>query len=287
MRTFRWLLLGAAFPVAALAAAQAPGPDWAFMRPDPNAPAAAASTAAAPVAQPGAPAMVTRGKGATAPACATCHTPSGMGMPQTANVRGVNADYFIRQMMDFKSGARGGPRANHMQIAAALSDAEIAEIAKYYAGLSPVRWVRIVESATVPKTIVGRDSQRTKLAGTETEPLGKRIIEFPENPAALNQVAMPAFTAYIPMGSLFAGKALVEGSKTEECASCHGDGLKGSEDIPRIAGRSPVYIARQLYSFKNGVRKGDYADVMKSIADSLTDDDIIAAASYVASLNPS
>ena len=98
---------------------------------------------------------------------------------------------------------------------------------------------------------------------------------------------MPAFTAYVPMGSLFAGKALVEGSKTEECASCHGDGLKGSEDIPRIAGRSPVYIARQLYSFKNAVRKGDYADVMKSIADSLTDDDIIAAASYVASLNPS
>src|SRR5258705_4164474 len=112
MRTFRWLLLGAIVPVTALAA-DAPGPGWAFMTPDQNAPAAQAPAAAAPVAQPGAPAIVARGKGAAAPACASCHTPSGMGMPQTANVRGVNADYFIRQMMDFTSGGRRGPLANY------------------------------------------------------------------------------------------------------------------------------------------------------------------------------
>jgi cytochrome c553 len=171
--------------------------------------------------------------------------------------------------------------------ARALSDAEIAETAKYYAGLTPVRWTRVAEATTVPKSIVGRDGQRTKVPGDQTEPLGKRIIEFANNPTAAQQIATPAFIAYVSPGSLSVGKTLAEGSKTEECASCHGDGLKGSEDIPRIAGRSPVYIARQLYSFKNGVRKGDYADIMKSIADGLNDDDIIAVASYVASLNPS
>jgi cytochrome c553 len=210
-----------------------------------------------------------------------------MGGPESANLRGLNADYFIRQMAGFKSGARGGPLAGGGAISRALTDAEIAEIAKYYAGLTPAPWTRIVESATAPKTIVGRNNRRTKLAGNEMEPLGKRIVEFADDPAALGQTARPAFVAYVPPGSLTAGKTLVEGSKTEECASCHGEGLLGSEDIPRLAGRSPVYIARQLYSFKNGVRKGDYADIMKNIAGGLTDDDIIAVAAYVGSRTPS
>jgi len=286
MKRLPWLLLGASFPVAAIAA-QAPGPDWAFMTPDANVPAAAAANAAAPPAIAGAPAIVVRGKGGPATACSTCHYASGMGSPQTASLRALNADYFTRQVKDFASGMRGGPLSSGGAIAKALTDAEIADIAKYYSGLAPVRWTRIVEAANVPKTAVGSDHQRTKLPGNQMEPIGKRIIEFADNPATVQQASAAAFTAYVPPGSLAAGKMVAEGSKTEECASCHGDGLKGSEDIPRLAGRSPVYIARQLYSFKNGVRKGDYADVMKSIVDGLNDDDILAVASYVGSLNPS
>jgi cytochrome c553 len=203
-----------------------------------------------------------------------------VGGPQSANLRGQNADYFMRQMMDFKSGMRGGPLSGGGAIAKAMTDAEIDQAAKYYAGLSLMRSARIVEAATAPKTAVGRNNQRIKLPGNETEPLGKRIVEFAEaSPQAL-------FVAYVPTGSLAAGKMIVGGSKVEECASCHGDGLKGSEDLPKLAGRSPTYIARQLYQFKNGLRKGGYADVMKDIASGLNDDDIIAAAAYVGSLDP-
>jgi cytochrome c553 len=46
------------------------------------------------------------------------------------------------------------------------------------------------------------------------------------------------------------------------------------------------HIARQLYGFKTNRAKA-FAEFMKGIADGLNDDDIIAAASYVASLNPS
>ena len=203
-----------------------------------------------------------------------------MGGPQSANLRAQNADYFKRQMMDFKSGMRGGPLSSGGAIARALTDAEIGAAANYYAGLSPMRSARIVESATAPKTIVGRNNQRTKLPGNATETLGKRIVEFAEtSPQA-------AYVAYVPTGSLAAGKMIVGGSKVEECASCHGEGLKGSEDLPKLAGRSPTYIARQLYQFKNGLRKGGYADVMKDIASGLNDDDIIAAATYIGSLDP-
>ena len=77
------------------------------------------------------------------------------------------------------------------------------------------------------------------------------------------------------------------GGKTTACTSCHGANLQGVMDVPAIAGRSPVYIARQIYSFKNSVRKGTNADIMKGVVDKLSDDDVIAISSYVASQSPS
>ena len=56
--------------------------------------------------------------------------------------------------------------------------------------------------------------------------------------------------------------------------------------MPSLAGRSPVYIARQLYSFRNGLRTGGVADVMKITIEDLNDDDIIAAAAEIRSTVP-
>ena len=169
MKKFAWLLASALFPLTAMAA-DAPGPDWAFMTPDPNAPAPAAGgggggggAAAAPAAQPGVPMIVVAGKGADVRPCNTCHTPSGMGQPESANIRGLNAAYFTRQMQDFKSGARGGPRSAAMAgFAKNMSDDDIKEVATYYSGLKAAQWTRISESNVAPKTMVGRNSQRTK-----------------------------------------------------------------------------------------------------------------------------
>ena len=296
MKKFAWLLAGALFPFAALAA-DAPGPGWAFLTPDPNAPAPPAGGGGgggggggAPPAQPGVPMIVVAGKGQDVRPCNTCHTPSGMGQPESANVRGLNAAYFERQMQDFKNGLRGGPRSAAMiGFAKGMTDDEIKEVAAYYASLKPVQWTRVSESNVAPKTIVGRNSQRTKVEGSDTEEVGQRVIEFANGPAAVRQMAEPAFVAFVPPGALNSGRTLVTtgGGKTMECASCHGDNLQGTDDIPGIAGRSPVYIARQIYSFKNGVRKGPYAEIMKDVVAKLSDDDVVAISSYVASLNPS
>jgi cytochrome c553 len=296
MKKFAWLLAGALFPIAALAA-DAPGPDWAFMTPDPNAPAppppaagGGGAPAAAPTAPAGVPQIVVAGKGADVRPCNTCHTPSGMGQPESANIRGLNAEYFARQMADFKNGTRGGPRSAAMiTFAKGLSDDEIKEIAAYYSGLKPVQWTRVTETNVAPKTMVGRNSQRTRVEGTDTEQVGNRIIEVASSPAAVRQMAEPAFMAFVPPGALGSGKTLVTtggGGKTQACTGCHGDKLQGADDVPGIAGRSPVYIARQIYSFKNGVRKGPMADIMKSVVGKLSDDDVIGVASYVSSLDP-
>jgi cytochrome c553 len=54
-------------------------------------------------------------------ACGSCHLMSGQGHPESADVAGLPVEYFIRQMNDFKTGARR--EVNRMEpIARALSD---------------------------------------------------------------------------------------------------------------------------------------------------------------------
>lgn len=292
MRKIVWLLAGTLFPVAAIAA-DAPGPSWAFLTPDPNAPGAPAAEEAAPkaqpVLQPGALKIVLAGKGDAVRPCSTCHTPSGMGQPQSANIRGLNATYFARQMQDFRSGARSGPRSRDMaRFAKGLSDDEIKEVAAYYAELKPSPWTKVTEATTAPKTIVGRNNRRVKLPGTDTEQVGNRIVEVGTRQSARAQMSEPAFVAYVPPGSLASGKTLVTGGggKTQACSACHGAKLQGKDDVPGIAGRSPIYIARQIYSFKSDLRKGPMAETMKGVVANLSEDDVIKISSYIASLNP-
>ena len=163
-----------------------------------------------------------------------------------------------------------------------LSDAEIKQVAAYYSELTPAKWTKVSEAAMAPKTMVGRNSQRTKMPGSDMEQVGNRIVEFADNPANVRQMAQPAFVAYVPQGSLASGKTVAA-----QCTTCHGAKLQGVKDVPGIAGRSPVYIARQIYSFKNGVRKGTNADIMKNVVAKLSDQEVIGVSSYVSSLNPS
>src|SRR6185437_4990318 len=97
------------------------------------------------------------------------------------------------------------------------------------------------------------------------------------------------FVAYVPIGSLKKGEALVVGGgsgKTVACAACHGDGLRGNENFPSLAGRSPSYLARQLNDFKRFARNGPGAQLMQPIVRNLSDDDIMNITAYVASLTP-
>ena len=102
------------------------------------------------------------------------------------------------------------------------------------------------------------------LEGSETEPIGNRIIETPENEEATEVLrdTRSGFIAYVPPGSVKRGEALVTtggGGKTTQCGVCHGADLSGLGPVPGIAGRSPSYMVRQLYDMQQGVRKGVWA----------------------------
>ena len=74
--------------------------------------------------------------------------------------------------------------------------------------------------------------------------------------------------------------------RTIQCDICHGADLKGLGDVPSIAGRSPMYIARQLWDLKHGARKGTSAALMLATVANLTDEDVLNLAAYLASLEP-
>jgi len=234
------------------------------------------------------PEVILRGKGAVL-ACGSCHLMSGLGHPESADLAGLNATYIIRQLQDFKTGARKDmSRMNG--IAAAMTDDEMKQSAEWFAARKPTAWNRVMETATVPKTFIGPGRMRYPHPDRATEAIGNRIITLPEDPArARNRDPKSGFIANVPVGSIARGKTLVEtggNGKTVACGICHGDNLKGLGAVPRLAGIHSIYLARQLFLFKNGERNGLDAQLMKKPVAQLTDDDIIAISAYLGSLAP-
>jgi cytochrome c553 len=66
--------------------------------------------------------------------CAACHGAAGISaVPMYPNLAGQKAMYLTKQLKDFKSGKRNDPTMKGM--VAALSDADMANLAAYYASL--------------------------------------------------------------------------------------------------------------------------------------------------------
>jgi len=241
--------------------------------------------------------------GTAARGCGSCHLPNGKGRPENAPVSGLPVAYFIRQMEDFRNGARRtfDPRKPNtptmIELAKAMTDEEIRESAEYFGAMPWTPWTRVVETDLVPRTrIVG--NLFLTIEAERTEPIAGRIIEVPEDEEQSEGLRNPrsGFIAYVPVGSIKRGENLVttgglsvaDGKivpgKTVACATCHGPNLMGLADVPGIAGRSPSYLVRQLYDLQQGTRNGASAPLMMPTVANLTGDDMVAIAAYVASL---
>jgi cytochrome c553 len=236
-------------------------------------------------------------KGVQAQACGSCHLMSGQGHPESAQLAGLPLDYMLRQMADFKDGLRKDAkdyepslRAARMNIiAAGLPDEDMRKALEFFAAMKPAVWYKVVEAKEVPKTVVNGGRMRLPAPGGGSEALGNRIITLPQDPERVeSRDPHSGFIAYVPVGSLKKGEALVTkaGSKTIQCAICHGEGLKGLGDVPRIAGVHPIYVVRQLFDFQTGSNSSSAGALMKNVVKDLTEDDMIAIAAYTASLAP-
>jgi cytochrome c553 len=239
------------------------------------------------------PEIVAHGRKPDVRACAMCHYPNGKGRPENAGISGLPYIYFVQTMADFKNGARktSDPRKTNTDLmasyAAAMTDDQVKAAAQYFSAIKWTPWIKVVETDVVPKTRIAI-GMFLALEGGEKEPIGRRIIELPEKTEATEVLRDPrsGFIAYAPFGTIKKGEALVTkagGSKTTQCAICHGADLQGLGPVPGIAGRSPSYVVRQLYDMQNGFRTGVWTDLMKPVVSKLSTDDMLAIAAYLAS----
>jgi cytochrome c553 len=241
-----------------------------------------------PEQRPDPPMIVLKGHD-DALACGACHLMSGLGHPESADLTGLTVAYMVQQIRDFRDGSRiDVPRMN--KIARATSEQESRQAAEWFALLKPRPFTRVVETDTVRATFVGDGRMRFVEPGGGSEPVGNRIITVPEDESrARLRDPDSGFTAYVPVGSIDKGRSLAESGgegKTLPCAGCHGSDLKGTGDVPRLAGVHPIYIARQLYRFRDGTRNGAQAAPMRPAAERLSDDDIVNLSAYLGSLAP-
>ncbi|MGH9680821.1 MAG: c-type cytochrome [Candidatus Acidiferrales bacterium] len=249
-----------------------------------------------PEDHPPMPDIVAHGHKPSVRACSFCHYPNGKGRSENAGVAGLPFDYFVKTMHDFRNGARQTANqrrlnANYMiQFANGMTDEDIAAAAKYFGSMKWTPWIKVVETQMAPKTrILGH--MFVALDGDEKEPLGNRIIEVPENTDAtvLFRDDHSGFIAYVPIGSVKKGEALVTSGgngKTIPCGTCHGSKMEGLGAVPPLAGRSPSYLMRQLYDIRQGDRTGAGTELMKPVVAHLNEDDMLAIVAYLASLAP-
>jgi cytochrome c553 len=246
-----------------------------------------------PADHPAMPEIVSRGRAPDIYACGYCHLPNGQGRPENASLAGLPAAYISQQVADFKSGLRRSSQPKHgptnamVQIGSKSDEKEVQAAAAYFSELKPKTWIRVVEAETVPKTHV---AGWMLVADTpvEMEPISARIIETPED---LERTELrddhSGFVAYVPVGSIKKGEALVNGAgRMLRCSTCHGRELKGKGKVPGLAGRSPSYVVRQLDDIQTGARAGAGIREMKPVVAKLTLHDMIAIAAYTASLKP-
>ena len=242
-----------------------------------------------PDGHPVMPDLVSSGGGEGVVACGYCHLPNGQGKPKNASVAGQPYEYIVQQMSDWRNGLRKtgeprmGPPSFMERIGLAATDEEARIAAEYFSAMSFRPWIRVVETDTVPETQFAGWIHEV-IEGGGMEAIGTRIVETPVD---LKRTKLrddaSGFVAYVPTGSVARGREMVE---SEGCAVCHGEGLRGLGPVPALAGRSPTYVARQLYDFQQGTRNGAWSDLMDDAVANLQIGDIVNLAAYTASLAP-
>jgi len=75
-------------------------------------------------------------------------------------------------------------------------------------------------------------------------------------------------------------------TKVTACAACHGPTGAGNDaaKFPQLAGQHSKYLVTQLKNFRSSTRANDAGQMMRNIAEKMSDSDIEAVAEYISGL---
>jgi cytochrome c553 len=178
---------------------------------------------------------------AKAAVCTACHGPQGVAIaPNFPNLAGQSATYLYVQLKEFHDGQRKDPVMTGQ--AAALSDADMRDLASYYAALAPK-----------PAGQADADSRGAQLYLAGDPAQGIPPCQGCHGPAGLGPQPHPSSAPQPPWAT-----------------------------FPHLRGQSGLYVTKQLGDFKSGARAGSSnAKVMHGIAATLDDDDMQALSTYL------
>ena len=93
--------------------------------------------------------------------------------------------------------------------------------------------------------------------------------------------------ALVPLGQKIYRAGVVEEAIIPACYACHGPNGRGvaPAGYPSLGGQHAVYIEAQLRAFRSGARRTDADQQMRNVAARLSDEEIIAVASYIQGLH--
>lgn len=184
---------------------------------------------------------------ASAAVCSACHGERGIGIaPNFPNLAGQSATYLYVQLASFKGGQRSDPIMAAM--AASLGEADMRNLAAYYASLPP------------PPAPEPEASER--LPGSKLFSDGEPARGIP-----------PCEGCHGPGGRGPQSGADVDAATPRPPWST----------VPRLRGQSGAYVAKALHDFKSGARGNtSNAAIMHGVANSLEAADIQSLADFVA-----
>jgi cytochrome c553 len=174
--------------------------------------------------------------------CAACHGPQGLAIaPNFPNLAGQSATYLYVQLKTFKDGQRSDPIMSGQ--AAALSDAEMHNLAAYYASLPPK-----------PAGQADAASRGARLFLDGDPAQGVPPCQGCHGPTGRGPRAYPSDAPQPPWST-----------------------------FPRLRGQSAIYVTKALGDFGSGTRSGtSNALIMHGVAQTLDNADIQALSTYIA-----
>jgi cytochrome c553 len=253
---------------------------------------------------PAQPDPVQAGKAAAA-ACAGCHGDAGISkMPGTPNLVGLDPKYLVAAMKGYK----GGQRKNDVMksVISAVPDADLSNIALYYALQKPVRAQTpaagdqaagksaaaacagchgdkgVSGNPAIP-SLAGQDAQYVAAAlraykdGARSDETMKGLAATLDEAAAKN---LAAFYANQQPQSTNVRKPLTTAEWAQRCDRCHGvNGNSTDPRLPALAAQRVDYLEKVLHAYRTGERKSPQMAAMSEV---LTEADVENLAAYYA-----
>jgi len=194
-----------------------------------------------------------------AESCAGCHgadgnSPSGM-FPKLAE---QHASYLVKQLNDFKQGRRNAPMM--APLAMGLSDEQIQNIADFYESNK-------IKPNRPPVVAIDDDDE------DEMDEAAKKAAAEKKQAERDELLAMG--------GDLYRNGDLE--AEVSACIACHGPYGEGNKPaaFPALRAQHADYLIKTLTDFKQGKRQNNPENIMRMIADGMSDEQIKAVSYYI------